>query len=329
MNVSSASSASLSSIFAMSNADHDENRSSIANGANVNAEKLFECRSPFVTQDHPRCILGDGEMVPLFAALRTPVVHTHASNSFDGRPPRPRRQHTGIESTRMMSASHSTSSSSTSTLSPGHKYTQKSTTFDVEDMRAERRFLQNSVTFVVENIRKMSLEPSPQTQVVLTVRDRESGGILARRLRRLKRRLFLESVSSSQTSSQASPSPLSPQDGEMIMDNEVPSAPTAAISAVKQEAKKKTPKHSNTSTSSFTITKEIEIVVDDTTFNTTMVIESSGSGPEAHYTLSTKMSDSSETTEAPPACTFCQDDDNNRDHNDGSDHYLSLSSVSE
>ena len=80
---------------------------------------------------------------------------------------------------------------------PGHNNEQE------ERLRLPHRVIRKSTTFGMERIREMSIDSPLERKLSIIEGDLEGADGLARRLRRMKRRLFLEQVSSAPTYSQA------------------------------------------------------------------------------------------------------------------------------
>jgi len=211
--------------------------------------------------------------------------------------------------------------------------------FDEEDTRAEQhqgktqedKGIRKSTTFGVEWERKMSVDPSLQNKIVVIEEDREGEYGLVRRLRNVKRRLFLDCIATSPTKEQAVANP-------RIM------FPTPIG---------ETPIHANRSSSTKTNADTMEgteVVLEDLSSNAfsappndTDYLSFSSSylqswneeeepkqtavKPAPHKGLS---SDSSVATEVTAACSICECDDHDQINDDNCDpHWISLSSISE
>ncbi len=197
-------------------------------------------RSPYVTPNHPLFVFGDNQF------------NNSSSSASDFEPPAPQKQKNCLDSLSLQQMSLSSPREEDGKPSPFRKL-QLSSAFDDADrdesssseqqgqiyetphssqeqkLRLPHRILRKSTTFGLGNMREMSIDAPLRRKLVVIEGDLEGEDGLATRLRRMKRRLFLENV--------ASP-PQQEQKQKQLLD--------------------KTPKHSNT-----TAMEGMEVVLEE------------------------------------------------------------------
>lgn len=318
------SKSSVSTIFAQGTSSPDENQPSAANGVRASVLKTPPppsrrvCRSPFVTPDHPLYVFGERAEPPPPPARTRPVAEKQlARTTLESiqEMSLPSGQSSPVSPFQRLELSqtfHNENSSARSYRQHDHR------AYRQQDHRTQHQVLRKSTTFGIERIRKMSLESSLQnSQSIIEGNDLE-GVDLARRLRRLKRRLFLESVE-------------------------------------EQGPTQSTPKHSNVSSRRASNDCEMdtmegmEVVLEDCSTGTALndndtnyLLFSSSSlslekdeddvkvEAQKEALCKTVSGDSSITTEVTAPCSTCGcEDDEHCDNNDHDPYWVSLSSISE
>lgn len=201
---------------------NDENRSSVANTA-------MECRSPistptksappapsspprspFVTPNHPLYVFGDDQF----------NNSSSCCSSEDFEPPAPQKQKNCLDSLSLQQMSlespreedkpspfrklklsnafdQADDAESSSSSEQRQIYETPHSTSQEQKLLLPHRILRKSTTFGLERMRKMSVDSPLQRKLVVIEGDLEGEDGLATRLRRMKRRLFLENVASS------------------------------------------------------------------------------------------------------------------------------------
>ena len=284
-------------------------------------------RSPYVTPNHPLFVFGDNQF------------NSSSSSSLDFEPPAPQKQKNSLDSFslqqmslddnkpspfRKLQLSNAFDNAERDESESSQKQEQiYETPHSIQEQKflLPHRILRKSTTFGLEGMREMemSIDSPLRRNLVVIEGDLEEEDGLATRLRRMKRRLFLENV--------ASPPPQQEQEQQ-------------------EETLDGTPKHSNT-----TAMEGMEVVLEeeDSEGNTTAAVDESNynNNNDGYYltfsasfeslqmeideepvsettTTSSKIpkslsGDSSVVTEATAACsTFGEDS-----------YWLSLSSISE
>ncbi len=357
------------SVSTVSTYPRDENLSSIANRAGKHgspkrthkkapAAPTSPPRSPFVTPNHPLYVFGDDQFNN---------NNTNVSKEFE--PSAPQKTKNCLDSMQQMSlstppreekpspfrklqlsnafdntegsSSSSSSSSSNSSSSQEERQQIYQTPFnnnsqEQQQIRLPHRIIRKSTTFGMERMREMSID-SPLKQKLLVIEEDLEGEFgLARRLCRMKRRLFLENVVSSprqdspeqeqdELEEEEQPLDTTPKHSNtttmegmevVLEDEEQNNTTTTTTTTTTAENENNNNDHFYLTFSTSSESLQMEIDPDEEATTPKMVLSSS-SAPAPHKLLS---GDSSVVTEATAACSTFGDDSYN---------WASLSSISE